>query len=143
MNAFISRSWILVLGIRKFLFNEAFTNKVSFSSFFLDGCFWIIGRVGLQALKCVNDLFVTVTNSVRGASSVYTGSDFRLEETFCLRSSIFFFAGFVFGVWTRRKLDFFRRIGFQILTAASIFFTQDLESSFFVSLIVLIIKSKR
>ncbi|CAB5125506.1 unnamed protein product [Rhizophagus irregularis] len=49
----------------------------------------------------------------------------------------------VFGVWTRRKLDFFRRIGFQILTAASIFFTQDLESSFFVSLIVLIIKSKR
>ncbi|UZO18397.1 uncharacterized protein OCT59_009711 [Rhizophagus irregularis] len=80
MNAFISRSWILVLGIRKFLFNEAFTNKVSFSSFFLDGCFWIIGRVGLQALKCVNDLFVTVTNSVRGASSVYTGSDFRLYE---------------------------------------------------------------
>ncbi|CAB4444435.1 unnamed protein product [Rhizophagus irregularis] len=30
-----------------------------------DGCFWIIGRVGLQALKCVNDLFDTVTNSDR------------------------------------------------------------------------------
>ncbi|CAB4381841.1 unnamed protein product [Rhizophagus irregularis] len=29
-----------------------------------DDCFWIIGRVGLQALKCVNDLFDTVTNSV-------------------------------------------------------------------------------
>ncbi|RGB37378.1 hypothetical protein C1646_666249 [Rhizophagus diaphanus] len=24
---------------------------------FSDGCFWIIGRIGLQALKCVNDLF--------------------------------------------------------------------------------------
>ncbi|CAB5355747.1 unnamed protein product [Rhizophagus irregularis] len=74
-----------------------------------DDCFWIIGRVGLQALKYGNKF----------------SSDFRLLD---LDSY------FVFGVWTRRTLDFFRRIGFQILTAASIFFTQDLESSFFVSL---------
>ncbi|PKC02470.1 hypothetical protein RhiirA5_425198 [Rhizophagus irregularis] len=46
--------------------------------------------------------------------------------------------------WMRRTLDFFRRIGFQILTAASIFFTQDIGEFFFCfPLIVLVIKSKR
>ncbi|CAB4381840.1 unnamed protein product [Rhizophagus irregularis] len=79
-----------------------------------DDCFWIIGRVGLQALKYGNKF------TLQGNSHV---------SNCCHKDSYF-----VFGVWTRRTLDFFRRIGFQILTAASIFFTQDLESSFFVSL---------
>ncbi|PKY22941.1 hypothetical protein RhiirB3_471168 [Rhizophagus irregularis] len=81
----------------------------------IDGCFWIIGRVGLQALKCVNDLF---------------GSDFQLYEFLNnLENNIkkiffnFFFQDRITSEKTNRSLEFgrvenwifFRRIGFQIL----------------------------